>query len=306
MDDTSLIRYSAACPLYKFKSGFLSPRGIYTYKRLFDDGVISKDIYRRAIEWCDLCGLCVPLYESVRSCWGEVLRSNQRPEVEVIEEGIKQIILPRELYDEDSVLKAIRNFIERLSSFGFEVGISVYNGFPDVYIDACINGFNKARKAFREALVSKGIDDILVIDRYTYELVGMSVKILTTTPSKILSDILTRRNIYPFKTGVLKVNLLNSIYKFYRRELLTLTKYIRIIPQLHIVISSDRYGFGFAPLYEGYSEYFKAYLDVHIPFTAYVISTVDPIIYLVLRRAMRRRYAVSYLPLLILNILRMY
>ena len=306
MDEEALVRYSVACPLYRFKSGILSPRGIYTYKELFDGGVISKDAYRQAVEWCDLCGLCSPLYEFVRGCWEEVFEYDHTPAVEVVEEGVKQILLPRKLYEDDGISKAVGNLIERLGSFEFEVGVTIYDGFPDIYINSSIKGFREIRKAFRKDLLSKGVDDILVLDRYTFELVGMSVKFVTTTPSKLVSDILTRRDVYPLKTGVLKVNLLNSNYKFYRRELLTLSRYIRIIPQLHVVLSSDRYGFGFAPLYEEYNEYFKAYLDVHLPYTAYIISTVDPMVYMVLRRVISRRYAVSYLPLLVLNILRMY
>ncbi len=306
MDRESLVRYSVDCPLYRFKSGILSPRGIYTYKTLFEEGVISRDLYRKSVEWCDLCGLCKSLYEFMKGCWREVLEYDGVFDIEVVEEGVKHILLPKVLYGIDGLSNMVDNLVDRLKNLGFEVGISIYNGFPEMYLYASINGFRELRRAFWKKLLSKGIDDIIVLDRYTYEMVGRTVRLVVDTPSKLVNDILTRRDVYPLKTGVLKINLLNSVYRFYRRELISLSRYITLIPQFHVTLSSDRYGFGFAPLYEGYTQLFKAYLDVHLPYTAYIISTVDPVTYIVLRRTICKRYAVSYLPLLVLNILRMY
>jgi len=306
MDKEALVRYSVKCPLYKYMSGILSPRGINMYISLFEGGVISKEELRMSIEWCDLCGLCSPLYDYVKGSWKELLKADQQFRVDVVREGVKQIVLPRKLYEAMGISNIIENLIDRLYNFGFEVGLSLFDGLPDIYVKALIYGFRDVRRVFRKELLSKGIDDLIILDRYTYHLVGGSIKLITTTPSKLVSDILTRSEVYPLKTGVLKVNLLNSTYKFYRRELLALSRYVRIIPQLHIVLSSDRYGFGFAPLYDGYDGLFKSYLDVHLPYTAYIISTIDPFVYVVLRKAVHREYAVSYFPLLVLNILRMY
>lgn len=306
MDRYDLIKYSIECPLYRFKSGLLSPLGINLYRALFKEGSISTKIYGKSLEWCDLCGFCSKVYPYVKKCWGEVLGNKEDLSIDVIEDGVKYILIPEVLYKNVGLSLVLKNLMDRFNYFGFEIGLSVYSAFPYIFIEGSLYGFRDVRRVFREALLSKGIDDIIFIDRYTNKLVGRSTKLSVETPSRLINNILTRSDVYPFKTGLLKVNLLNSVYKFYRGELLSISKYIGIIPQLYVKLSSERYGLGFSPLFRDYIELLTSYFNIHIPSTTYIVSTVDPLLYSLLREALYKRYAISYLPLLVLSILRKY
>jgi len=306
MDRYDLIKHSIKCPLYKFKSGLLSPLGINLYRDLYEQGNISVEAYNKLLGWCDLCKLCSEAYQYVKKCWEDAFSDSVDLSLDVIEEGVKYFLVPEVLYNNVGISIVLKNLINRLNYFGFEVGLSIYTGFPYKFIEASLYGFRDIRRIFKGMLLSEGIDDIIVIDRYTNELVGRPTKLYVQSPSKLINDILTLSNIYPVKSGLLTIHLINSVYKFYRKELLFLNRYIGLIPQIYVKLSSERYGLGFSPLFRDYTDILISYFKTHLPSTTYIVSTVDPLIYSLLREALYKRYAISYLPLLILSILRKY
>ncbi len=298
-----ILKDSFKCPLNPIMSMHLSPRGILEVKNLFEEGLVSEDTFRKLIMWCDLCGLCDMSFEYVKDTVLSLYeREDPHLEIEVLHEGIKHIIIPYELYATEVFKSVIEGMVDKFSELGFDYGLVVYKNFPSIYFKDVFLG---RKYSLVKPLLEKGLNDLIVLDKYSYQILK-TPKLAISSISWIVSDIITMVDVYPIKMSPLTIHLLNTRYKFYRAELIRMFKVIRLIPYIKIQVSRRRYGFALAGLDSDLLGFITKYLDIRIPNSTYILSTVDPLVYTVFGGGLYKRFAISFLPFLILNIFRKY
>ena len=298
-----LLEDSFKCPLNPIMSMHLSPRGILEVKKLFERGLVSEDIFRKFIIWCDLCGFCDMSFEYVKDIVLSLYKIDEsHVEIEVLQEGIKHIVIPYELYATEIFNSVIEGMVDKFSELGFDYGLVVYKNFPYIYFKDVFLG---RKYSLVRSLLEEGLNDLIVLDKYSYKILK-TPKLSISSISWIVSDIITMVDVYPIKMSPLTIHLLNTRYKFYRAELIRMFKVIRLIPYIKIQVSRRRYGFALAGLDYDLLKFITKYLDIRIPNSTYILSTVDPFVYTVFRGGLYKRVAISFLPFLILNIFRKY
>ncbi|GEM_PF-5786799 len=290
---------SLKCPLYPLASELLSPRGIFEAFKLYKEGRLEDNEYLEHIGWCDLCGLCDGVFKSVEKIWIDSFGIGEEDiEIEVVRDGMYHLILPKSLYRLNDFGYLIDFIVDRSRDLGLDVGIATLN------VDSFTSLVSSIREDLDEIFRDIGINKVILLDKYTYQKLRGRRGIRIWSLSQLVDSLYSRADIYPVNIPKIHLNILNSIYRFYRHEYKTYLRIISTIPSLEASISKERFGSAFTSFYDRYSSVLAKYIDFKIPPSAYIISTVDPYLYLIVRRYLRKKYVISFTPTLLIGLIR--
>ena len=302
MDDIDMekvLNDSMLCPIYPLYSELLSPRGIIEAYKLMSEGSIFSDEHRRWIVWCDLCGMCSDTYEIVKEIRLGVINT-ERPniDVKIEKDGLAHIVTTHILYRSSEFGYLIDFIVDRLGELGLDIGVVTLD--PG---DLILLSMDKSQDP-KSLLDELSINRAIVLDKYSYKWLKRAAGIKILRLSQVLNSVVTRSDIYPIKIPNIKANLLNSAYKFYRIEYRNYLKILSTLPSIDVSISKERFGSAFIYIDHEFSKDLAKYIMFKIPPSAYIVSTVDPYLYLVIRRHLRKRYAISFTPALLAGMFR--
>jgi len=306
-----ILKASEKCPLKYNPSMSTTPRMIYD---LFNKGLYKElnwDSIKEYILWCDSCGLCGDnISNYIKRLRSSILREYLNEVKKVI--NIKfsfEGTYPRAIYldnlfklDEGkSILSTLNNLSKLYNPLSIIMGPNL--AFIDTFSEIIdINYVEELSRIISE----NGIKELIAIDKYTYRYLLSYVKKVKIIPLSMYIRRISRIESFYFKKPPrMNIYILNTPYKFYRKEYKTYLGIINTIPSINAVISRRRFGLGMLPITDGDSlKHYINYIDTYIHEKVKIIGTVDPYLYLSLYKYLPRRSIVLiYLPSLLTGLL---
>ena len=300
---------SFKCPLHYIGGLVTTPRLFIEYAYIDS----NKEHILQDLAWCDGCGICGEtiknliddFYNSHKEAYHHLYREHINLDINIEKEGSIYLYVGRDFITK--LPKSIEITQEYLALLNVPAGlVKGPNSQILFFLDRL--GY-KYGKEIVDKLSSKGVKNIITIDRYSYNLLRkyVSRKEINILPlSSIIKNLVEREDIVFSKVPDIYVHILNSPYSYYRRELKTYSKIFNFLPWIHLYISKKRFGLGFLELSMN-NFLFKNYVAVvnsYIPSRAKMVSTVDPILYSYLYNYLRNKsFVLSYLPNIILGLM---
>jgi len=306
-----ILKASEGCPLKYNPSMSNTPRMIYD---LFNKGLYKElnwDKIKEYILWCDSCGLCGDnISNYIKKLRSSILReylddAEKFMDIKFSFEGrYSRAIYLDNLFKSDggkSILSVLNNLSRLYNPLSIIIGpnLALIDIFREI-ID--INYIDELSKIISE----NGVKELIVIDKYTYKyLLGYAKEVKITPLSVYIRRVSRIESFYFKKPPKINIYILNTPYKFYRKEYKTYLGIIGTIPSINAIISRRRFGLGMLPIVDGDSlKYYINYINTYIHEKVKIIGTVDPYLYLSLYKYLPRRSIVlAYLPNLLTSLL---
>jgi len=305
-DFNNFIISSLKCPLSLIPGLVISPR---IFKEVQIESVQDESILRY-LPWCDLCGLCGDnvksyihnFYIKNRTYYLKHFSEVLNQKFEIVESGTHYLYLD---YSE-SIISLIPEYIKHhLKDLGQDIGL--IRG-PDMGIIYLLDklGFSIDEK-LKNFISNNGISSVITLDKYsnyifTKYLKPIKHKIISITT--FLSGLLERENIIMRRAPDMKVNILNSFYSYYKKELKIFKRISVTLPSIKFYLSKKMYGSGLLDVVgdEALSRAYINTLEWSINKRIKILATMDPRLYsLLYRYSERRDYIYAFLPNLILG-----
>jgi len=280
----------------------LSPRGILDAYQFLKMKRINRDTFEKLVGWCDLCGKCDELFPNVYKIIMEQYPQNiEEQNINVIKDGMYHIVIPELLISNEYMMGIFQDLLNSLSELGLDIGLVSYGKLT--YLISSLLRNNNLMNLY-EKLASEGINKIIIGDIYTFRLLLPAKNLRLWSLSSIVGYIYNRSDIYPIKLPSIKISLINSSYRFYQSEYGKYSRIINILPSVNFSISRAKVGVAYAFMFPEYSEKIAKYIDLILPHSSYIISTVDPFLYIIYHKYLSSKYAISYLPFFLIKLLR--